>query len=99
MAEPRAFDVRCPCCQAILTVDPDVRAVLAHAPPPRTGPAASLDQALQGVRGAEARREAQFRDAAEAEKQRAERLARKFDAGLQRAKDSPDPPRRLYDYD
>ena len=27
------FDVVCPCCQAILTVDPETRAVIAHTVP------------------------------------------------------------------
>ena len=30
------FEVTCPCCKAILTVDAEVRAVLAHREPPRT---------------------------------------------------------------
>ena len=101
MAEPKrpSFDVTCPCCRAVLTVDPEVRAVLSHALPARTGPASSLDKAMEGLRGEHARREARFREAAEAEKQKADLLARKFDAGLKRAKDSPDPPRRAIDYD
>jgi hypothetical protein len=91
MAE-KSFDVRCPGCQARLTIDPEVRAVIAHAPPPRTGPAASLDKAMAGVRAQQAAREARFRQAAEAEKTREQLLARKFEAGLKRAKDDPDPP-------
>lgn len=96
---PEPFVVACPCCQARLTVDPEVRAVLAHAPPPKAEPAGSLDRAMEAVRGAAARRDALFRQAAEAEKGKGERLSRKFAAGLERAKDSPDPPRRPYDYD
>jgi hypothetical protein len=91
MAE-KSFEVRCPGCQAHLTIDPEVRAVIAHAPPPRTGPAASLDKAMEGLRGQQAARDARFRQAAEAEKTREQLLARKFEAGLKRAKDSPDPP-------
>ena len=86
------FEVACPCCRAVLTVDPEVRAVIQHAPPPRTGPAASLDKAMESLRGAQAQREARFREAAEAEKSKEQVLARKFEAGLKRAKDSPDPP-------
>ncbi len=101
MARKKAatFEVSCPCCQSVLTVDPEVRAVLAHTAPPRTGPAESLDRAMEGLRSAEARRDARFREAAEAEKGKAEVLARKFDAGLKRAKDSPDPPVRPFDFD
>lgn len=88
----KEFQVACPCCRAVLTVDPEVRAVIQHAPPPRTGPAASLDKAMESLRGAQAQREARFREAAEAEKSKDQVLARKFEAGLKRAKDSPDPP-------
>lgn len=98
-ATPKSFEVTCPCCQARLTVDPEVRAVIAHAPPPKTGPAASLDQAMAALRSAEARREARFREAAEAEKGKDQVLARKFAAGLERAKDMPDRPLRPIDLD
>jgi hypothetical protein len=97
--KPTTFDVECPCCRATLTVDPQFKTVLAHTPPPRTGPVSTLDKAVETVRGAGARRDAMFRQATEAEKNRADVLARKFDIGLQRAKDSPDPPLRRYDFD
>lgn len=94
-----AFAVTCPCCQAVLTIDPEVRAVLEHRPPPKTGPAASLDRAMDAVKGEQARREARFRDAAEAEKGKEQVLARKFEAGLKRAKDTPGRPLRPLDLD
>ena len=96
---PPPFDVTCPCCRAVLTVDPQVQAVLAHHPPPKTGPAESLDRAMEALRGEQARRDARFRDAAAAEKGKADVLARKFDVGLKRAKDSPDPPVNPFDLD
>jgi hypothetical protein len=93
------FEVTCPCCKAILTVDAEVRAVLAHREPPRTGPLASLDKAMDHLRGAGARREAAFRQAAEAERTKSDVLSRKFGEGLKRAKDDPDPPIRPIDLD
>src|SRR3990172_5395179 len=104
----RAFDVTCPCCRAVLTVDPEVKAVLQHSPPPRTGPAPPpppppaarppaptrpppRERGGGPVKGAQAQREARFREAAEAEKSKEQVLARKFEAGLKRAKDLPDP--------
>ena len=59
----------------------------------------SLDKAMGALREAEARRDARFREAAEAEKDKADVLARKFQAGLKRAKDTPDPPIRPFDLD
>jgi hypothetical protein len=93
------FDVTCPCCQAVLTVDPQVRAILAHKIPEKKGPLSTLDKAMEALRGADARREAAFRQAAEAEKTKGDVLARKFGEGLKRAKDSPDPPIRPFDLD
>ena len=94
-----AFDVTCPCCRAILTVDPEVRAVLAHREPPRSGPLSTLDKAMDALKGAGARREATFRQAAEAERTKGDVLSRKFGEGLKRAKDDPDPPIRPIDLD
>lgn len=94
-----AFDVTCPSCRAVLTVDPEVKAVLHHTPPPKTGPAASLDKAMEALKTAGARREARFREAAEAEKTKDQVLTRKFEAGLKRAKDTPGPVLRPIDLD
>lgn len=99
MADKETFDLTCPSCRAVLTVDPKVKAVLHHAPPPKTGPAASLDKAMETLKGEQARREARFRQAAEAEKNKEELLSRKFKAGLERAKDMPDPGPRPIDLD
>jgi hypothetical protein len=96
---PDPFEVTCPCCRAILTVDPEVRSVLAHREPPRQGPLSSLDKAMDALRGAGARREAAFREATEAEKTKGDVLSRKFGEGLKRAKESPDPPVRPFDFD
>jgi hypothetical protein len=97
--EPATFDVTCPTCRSVLTVDPEVKAVLTHTPPPRTGPASSLDKAMEALRGQQAAREARFKDAAEAEKTKDQVLSRKFAAGLKRAKDMPDPGPRPIDLD
>lgn len=101
MATPKtpSFELTCPSCRAILTVDPEVRAVLHHASPPKTGPAASLDKAMEALRSQQARREAAFHEAAEAEKTKEQVLARKFAAGLKRAKDDPGRPIRPIDLD
>ena len=96
---PTVFDVTCPCCKATLTVDAEVRAVLAHREPPRSGPLSSLDKAMDHLRGAGARREAAFRQATEAERTKGEVLSRKFGEGRKRATDDQDPPIRPIDLD
>jgi hypothetical protein len=78
-------------------VDAEVRAVVAHEPPPRKRSVADLDSAF-GVLGAKAaEREERFRQARAAEADKGKLLDRKFQEGLKKAKDSPDPPRRPFD--
>ena len=94
-----SFVVTCPCCQAKLTVDPEVRAVIAHEAPPPRRTVDDLGGALSALRAKSAEREARFREQMEAESQKGKVLDRKFQEGLKRAKDSPDPPKRPFDYD
>jgi hypothetical protein len=94
-----AFIVECPCCHAKLTVDAEVRAVISHEEPPRKRTVADLDSAF-GVLGAKAaEREERFRQAQAAEADKGKVLDRKFQEGLKKAKDSPDPPVRPFDRD
>jgi hypothetical protein len=95
----RAFTLTCPCCEARLTVDPELRAVIAHEPPPRPRAVKDLTAALGALGSKAAEREARFRQQLEAEAQKARVLDRKFQEGLRKAKDSPDPPRRPFDLD
>lgn len=97
--KPQSFELACPSCRAVLTIDPELRAVLHHAPPPRSGPASSLDQAMEALRSQQARREAAFQEAASAEKTKDQLLSRKFKDGLKRAKDDPSRPVRPIDLD
>lgn len=94
-----AFVVACPCCQAKLTIDPEVRAVIAHDPPPPRRTVDDLGGALSALRAKSAEREERFRQQMEAESQKGKVLDRKFQEGLKRAKDSPDPPKRPFDYE
>jgi hypothetical protein len=89
----------CPCCQAKLTIDPEVRAVIAHEAPPPKRTVDDLGSALGALRSKAAEREERFRQQMEAESQKGKVLDRKFQEGLKRAKDSPDPPKRPFDYE
>jgi len=92
-----AFVVECPCCHAKLTVDPEVRAVIAHEEPPRKRTVGDLDTAFGALGAKAAEREQRFRAAQAAEADKGKLLDRKFQEGLKKAKDSPDPPRRPFD--
>jgi hypothetical protein len=94
-----SFVVACPCCQARLTVDPELKVVVAHEEPPRRRDAKDLDAAFDVLRSKSVEREERFRQQMQAESQKGKVLDRKFQEGLKKAKDSPDPPRRPFDFD
>jgi hypothetical protein len=97
MAEP--FVITCPCCQGKLTIDAELRAVIAHQEAPRQRSTADLGAAFDQLRSRSAEREERFKQQMEAEAQKGKLLDRKFQESLKKAKDSPDPPPRRYDYD
>lgn len=99
MAAPRSIVVTCPCCEAKLTIDPELSAVIGHEPPPVKRTAEDLGSAFDVLRRRSAEREERFKQQMEAEKDKSKLLDRKFQEGLKRAKDSPDPPRRPFDFD
>jgi hypothetical protein len=93
------FVVICPCCQARLTVDFQLEAVIAHEVPPRPRSGVGLDDALSSLKGAASRREERFKDQLKAEASKRDVLDRKFQEGVKKAKDMPDPPPRPIDVD
>ena len=94
-----SFTIVCPCCQGKLTIDPELEAVIAHEAPSPTRSAKDLGAAFDTLRSKSAEREERFRQQMQAEAQKGKLLDRKFQEGLKKAKDSPDPPRRPSDYD
>ena len=99
MGAQHSFVVTCPCCQAKLTIDRELSAVIAHEVPPPKRTADDLGSAFDKLRKQSAEREERFRQQMEAERQKGKVLDRKFQEGMKKAKDSPDPPRRPFDYD
>ena len=97
MAEP--FVITCPCCQGKLTIDAELKAVIAHQEAPRQRSTADLGAAFDQLRSRSAEREERFNQQMQAEAQKGKLLDRKFQESLKKAKDSPDPPPRRYDYD
>jgi hypothetical protein len=95
----KTFTVECPCCKAKLTLDPELRALISHEPPPPTRTVADLGAALDKLRSRAAQIEERFKQGVEAEGQKGKLLDRKFQEGLKKAKDSPDPPKRPFDYE
>jgi hypothetical protein len=93
------FIVTCPCCNGRLTIDPVLEAVVAHEAAPRARSGLGLDEALSSLKGAAARREELFKEQIKAEQKKPQVLQKKFEEGLKRAKDSPDPPLNPMDMD
>jgi hypothetical protein len=95
------FDVECPCCQAVLKIDPETRAVIAHSIPEKPRLIDDLAAEVEKLKGAGARREEIFQKQFEAEKSHGKVLEKKFDELFKRAKENPDdkPPMRDIDLD
>ncbi len=94
-----SFTVRCPGCEGRLTIDPELQEVIAHEAPPPKRTTANLGAAFDALRSKSAEREERFKQQMQAEAQKGKLLDRKFQEGLKKAKDSPDPPRRPFDFD
>lgn len=94
-----SFVVICPCCEGKLTIDPEVQAVIAHEAPPPKRTVADLGSAFGALSAKAAEREEKFRQQMQAEAQKGKVLDRKFQESLKKAKDSPDPPRRPFDFE
>jgi len=82
-------EVTCPCCQAKLTVDPQLAVVLSHVAPPRAAPDVDITDAARILQEQAQRREDKFRESWEAEKKKEDVLTRKFEEALKKAKDQP----------
>src|SRR5579862_5839610 len=94
------FEVSCPCCDAKLTIDRELGAVLAHTPAPKAGPSIDFDDTARLLREQREAVEAKFLASVEAERTKEDVLARKFAEGLKKAKDGPvEKPLRDFDLD
>jgi hypothetical protein len=95
------FEVECPCCQAMLKIDPQTRAVIAHKVPEKPPAIEDLAAAVERLKGEAGRRDEVFRKSVEAERTHGQVLAKKFDELFKQAKENPDltPPKRDIDFD
>jgi hypothetical protein len=83
------IQVTCPCCDATLTIDPVLAAVLDHKLPVRPQMAVELKDAARMVREEAGRRDEKFKQLAEAEKNKSKVLEAKFQELFKKAKDEP----------
>lgn len=93
------FEISCPCCGALQTVDPHLKRVISHSEPERDDKP-KLDQAQRILQVEAERREALFRQSVDDEKSRGDALAKRFDEALKQAQEEPiTRPEREFDLD
>jgi hypothetical protein len=93
-----AFEITCPCCTAVLKVDASSKAVISHTAPVRPKTFADFDEAARALKDQDSRRESIFRQAVDAEKNKADLLDKKFQEAMKKAKEAPDTP-HIRDFD
>ena len=87
--ENTTIQVTCPCCEATLTIDPVLAAVLGHKLPVRPQMAVELKDAARMVKEEAGRRDEKFKQLAEAEKNKSKVLEAKFQELFKKAKEEP----------
>ena len=92
------FEVTCPCCNALLKIDPETRAVIGHTAAVVPKMFNDLEAAARAMKEQDTRRDSIFRQSVEAEKNRSDLLEKKFQEAVKKAKDTPDTP-RIRDFD
>src|SRR5580698_6829032 len=96
---PLQFEVACPCCGAMLKVDAETKAVIAHTPKAVPKTFEDLEAAARAMKDHDSRKESIFRQSVEAQKHQGDLLEKKFQEALKRAKETPDTGKPLRDFD
>jgi len=94
-----AFEVGCPCCGAVLKIDPATHAVISHVAPIKPKTFADFDAAHKAMREQEGRKESLFQQAVAAEQNKADVLEKKFQEAMKKAKESPEEGLMIRDFD
>lgn len=93
------FEVTCPCCSAVLKVDPGSEAVISHVAPVRPKTFNDIEEAARAMKEQDSRRDSIFRQSVEAQKHASDLLEKKFQEALKKAKESPDTGKPIRDFD
>jgi hypothetical protein len=93
------FQVLCPCCNARLKVDPELKAIIDHEAPKTPRKYASVDDAIGALKGADEEREKKFAASIEAEKSKKDVLNKKFAELFEKTKGDTSKPVRDIDLD
>ncbi len=85
----KTIRITCPCCEATLTIDPALSAVLDHKLPVKPQMAVQLKDAVKQVKEEAGRRDEKYQKIAEAEKNKSKVLEAKFQELFKKAKEEP----------
>ena len=96
---PPNFEVTCPCCSAVLKIDVESKAVIAHTPAVKPKMFNDMEAAAKAMREQDSRRESIFQQSVEAQKHASDLLEKKFQEALKKAKESPDTGKPIRDFD
>ncbi len=94
-----AFEITCPCCSAVLKVDPAEKAVIAHTAAVKPKTFNDIEEAARAMKEQDNRRDSIFRQSVEAQKHASDLLEKKFQEAVKRAKESPDTGRPIREID
>jgi hypothetical protein len=97
--KPAPFELACPCCGAMLKIDAETKAVIAHTPKAVPKTFEDLEAAARAMKDQDTRKESLFRQSVEAQKHSGDLLEKKFQEALKRAKETPDTGKPLRDFD
>jgi len=93
------FELLCPCCQARLKIDPELKAVIAHEAPKVARRFESVDDAMGALKTHDQEREKKFAASVEAEKSKKDVLNKKFAELFEKTKGDSSKPVRDIDLD
>jgi hypothetical protein len=93
------FEVMCPDCGAMLTVDPVTRAILAHKSAPKKKTFEDFGEAARALKEADQRRDSIFAQSVAAQKNVGDVLSKKFAEAVKKAKESPMTGKPLREFD
>lgn len=95
----KLIEVKCPCCDSMLKIDPELGVLISHEEPVKAKPIEDLNLAVAQLKGAAGRREEAFQKSFAAEKNQGQVLNRKFDELLKQAKADPEFGKKAREFD
>src|SRR5271165_4805247 len=96
---PPNFELTCPCCSAMLKIDIETRAVIAHTAAVKPKTFNDMEAAAKAMREQDSRRESIFQQSIEDKKHASDLLEKKFQEAVKKAKETPDTGKPIRDFD